>query len=128
MLVIMPIRTQTAEDTMSTKTIIAAAVVAVFIAPAPASAKALTGRLQATSGAFAAATKPSRTVRSTLRNGVAQTSIQRMSGSDGRVVLGSDGRVVGADPDAGIRFQLRRDGGMERGSGGGSGGGGGSGM
>ena len=106
---------------MSTKVNIAAAVVAVLIAPAAAPAKALTGRLQATSGALAAATKPLRTARSAQRNGVAQTSIQRVSRSDGRVVLGADGRVVGADPDAGIRFQLRRDGGMDRGSGGGGG-------
>jgi hypothetical protein len=60
---------------MSTKANIAAAVVAVLITPVPAPAKALTGRLQATSGAFAAATKPLRTARSAQRNGVAQTSM-----------------------------------------------------
>jgi uncharacterized membrane protein YgcG len=106
-------------STVSTKTIIAAAVVAVFIAPAPDSAKALTGHLQATSGAFAAVTKPLRTARPAQRSGGAQTRAQQ--------VLGLDGRVVGTDPDAGVRFQLRRDGGMERGSGGAGGGGGGSG-
>jgi hypothetical protein len=46
------------------------------------------------------------------RSGVSQTSIPHVSGFDGR--------VVGTDPDAGVRFQLRRDGGMERGAGGGS--------
>jgi hypothetical protein len=110
-------------STVSTKTIIAAAVVAAFVAPAPISATALTGRLHATSGAFAA-TKPLRTARPAQRSGGAQTPAQQ--------VLGLDGRVVGTDPDAGVRFQLRRDGGMERGtggsSGGGSGGGGGGGM
>jgi len=105
---------------MSTKTIIAAAVVTVLIAPAPDSAKALTGRLHATSGAYAAATKSLRTARSAQRSGVAQTSIQR--------VLGLDGRAIGADPDPAIRFQLRRDGASERGSGGSSGGGSGGGM
>jgi hypothetical protein len=104
---------------MSPKTIIAAAVVTALISPAPDSAKALTGRLQTTSGAYAAATKSLRTARSAQRSGVAQTSIQQ--------VLGLDGRVVGADPDARIRFQLRRDGGPGAG-GGGSGGGSGGGM
>jgi hypothetical protein len=87
---------------MSTKTIIAAAVVTVLIA-APDSAKALTGHAQATSGAYAAATKSLRTARSAQRGGVAQTSIQR--------VLGLDGRPIGTDPDEAIRLQLRRDGG-----------------
>jgi hypothetical protein len=105
---------------MSTKTIVAAAVVTAFIAPAPDAGAARKGGLQATSGEFAAATKSLRTARSAQRSGVAQASNQP--------VLGSDGRVVGADPDAGIRFQLRRDGGMERGSGGSSGGTGASGM
>jgi uncharacterized membrane protein YgcG len=106
---------------MSTKTIIAAAVVTVLIALAADSAKALTGRLQATAGAYAAATKSLRTARSAQRSGVAQAPIQR--------VLGLDGRTIGTDPDAAIRFQLRRDGGSERGSGGGgSGGGSGGGM
>ena len=88
---------------MSTKTLFAAAVVTVLIASAAESAKALTGRHQATSGAHAAATKSSRSAQSAHRNGVAQTSIQR--------VLEANGRAVGADPDAAIRFQLRRDGG-----------------
>ncbi len=96
---------------MSKKTIIVAAVVTVFISPVPDSAKALTGRLQPTSGAYAAATKSLRTARSAQRNGVAKTSIQQ--------VLGFDGRVVGADPDARIRFQLQRDGGLGGGGGGG---------
>jgi len=116
----MPIELEPLRSTVSTKTIIAAAVVAVLIAPVSDSAKALTGRLQATSGAFAAAAKPLRTARSAQRSGVAQTSNQQ--------VLGLDGRVVGSDPDAGVRFQLRRDGGMERGSGGGGGGSSGGGM
>jgi hypothetical protein len=96
---------------MSTKTIIVAAVVTVLISPLPDSAKALTGRLQATSGAYAAATKSLRTTRSAQRNSVAKTSDQQ--------VLGSDGRVVGADPDARIRFQLRRDDAAPGGGGGG---------
>lgn len=96
---------------MATKTIIAAAVVTVLISPVPDSAKALTGRLQPTSGVYAAATKSLRTARSAQRNGVAKTSIQQ--------VLGFDGRVVGADPDARIRFQLQRDGGSPGGGGGG---------
>lgn len=96
---------------MSTKTIIVAAVVTVLISPLSDSAKALTGRLHATSGAYAAATKSLRTARSAQRNGVAKTSDQQ--------VLGFDGRVVGADPDARIRFQLRRDDGVPGGGGGG---------
>jgi hypothetical protein len=87
-------------STMSTKTIIAAAVVTVLISAAPDSAKALTGRIQATSRAYAAATKSLRTARPAQRSGVAQTSTQQ--------VLGLDGRAAGADPDARIRFQLRR--------------------
>ncbi len=96
---------------MSTKTIIVATVVTVLISPVPDSAKAFTGRHQATSGAYAAATKSSRAARSAQRNGVAQTSDQQ--------VLGFDGRVVGADPDARIRFQLRREDGVPGGGGGG---------
>jgi hypothetical protein len=105
---------------MSTKTIIAAAVVTVLISAAPDSAKALTGRTQATSRAYAAATKSLRTARPAQRSGVAQTSTQQ--------VLGRDGRAAGADPDARIRFQLRRDGLGPGSGGGGSGGGSGGGM
>jgi hypothetical protein len=117
MVVIMPIELEPRKSTMCTKTIIAAAVVTVLIAPAPDSAKALTGRLQATSGAYAAATKSLRTARSARRSPLDR-------GLDSTAVLGPDGRVIGADPDAAIRFQLRRDGGSDRGSGGGGGGGG----
>ena len=106
---------------MSTKTIIAAAVVTVLIAPAPGSAKALKGHLQAPSSAYAAATKSLRTARPAQRSGVAETSDQR--------VLAPDGHVIGADPDLAIRLQLRRDAGSGGSSGGGgSGGGSGGGM
>jgi hypothetical protein len=120
MVLIMPVELEPRRSTMSTKTIIATTVVAVLISPAPDSAKALTGRIQATSSARAAATKSSRTARPAQRSGVAQTPTQQ--------VLGLDGRAAGADPDARIRFQLRRDGSGPGAGGGGSGGGSGGGM
>jgi hypothetical protein len=87
---------------MSTKTIIAAAAITVLIAPAPGSAQALhTSHLQATSGAYGAAAKSVRAARPAQRSRVAEASPQS--------VLGPDGRVIGADPDAAIRFQLLRD-------------------
>jgi len=87
---------------MSTKTAIAAAAITVLIAPAPGSAQALhTGHVQATSGAYGAVAKPLRAARSAQRSRVAEASIQQVSAPDGR--------VIGADPDAAIRFQLLRD-------------------
>jgi hypothetical protein len=86
---------------MSAKTIIAAAAVTVLIAPAPGSAQALKGDRQATSDAYGAAAKSSRAARPAQRSRVAEASPQS--------VVGLDGRVIGADPDAAIRFQLLRD-------------------
>lgn len=86
---------------MSVKIIIAAAVTMVLVAPPPGSAQALKGHPQAISGAYAAATKPLRAARSGPRSHVAAASIQSVSAPDGR--------VIGADPDAAIRFQLLRD-------------------
>jgi len=86
---------------MSTTTNLAAvAALIVLIAPAPGSAQApVKGNLQATVGAYAAATKSSRA--SVQRGGVSLASAQS--------VTATDGRIVGADPDAAIRFELRRD-------------------
>ena len=83
---------------MSTTTnIAAAAALAVLMTPAPGSAQAPhKGFLQATAGAYAAASKSSRTARST-------------SLAFAQSVRATDGRLVGADPDAAIRFELRRD-------------------
>jgi len=83
---------------MSTTTnIAAAAALAVLMTPAPGSAQAPPkGFLQATAGAYAAANKSSRGARST-------------SLAFAQSVRATDGRLVGADPDAAIRFELRRD-------------------
>jgi hypothetical protein len=91
-------------NTMSTKTnIAAAAAVIVLIAPASGFAQApVKGHLHATSGAYAAAAKSSRATRPAPRGGVSEASVQS--------VFSPDGRYVGADPDAAIRFGLRRDG------------------
>jgi hypothetical protein len=88
---------------MSTKTnIAAAAAVTVLIAPASGFAQTpLKSHLQATSGAYAAATKSSRATRPARRGGVPEAFIQRVSGPDGR--------IVGADPDTAVRFELLRD-------------------
>jgi hypothetical protein len=90
-------------NTMSTTTnIAAAAAVTIFIAPASGFAQApLKGHPQATSGAYAAATKSSRATRPAPRGGISEAVIQRVSGLDGR--------IVGADPDAAVRFELLRD-------------------
>ena len=88
---------------MSTKTNIAAvAAVTIFIVPASGFAQApLKGHLHAASGAYAAAAKSSRVTRPGPRGGVSEAFIQR--------VTGLDGRIVGADPDAAVRFELGRD-------------------
>jgi hypothetical protein len=106
---------------MSAKIRIAAAAIALVIAPALGSAQAplnpdprhqqqWTGN--ATLGAYAAASKSSRTARPASRGRVSQATDPSIH------VIGMDGRDRGTDPDATIRFQLRRDS-----SGGGSGGG-----
>jgi hypothetical protein len=112
---------------MSASTRIAAAVLTVLIAPALGSAEPLlradpraesqrqwTGH--AMSGAFAAVSKTRRAARSAPRDRVSQATDPSVH------IIAPDGRDVGTDPDAAIRFQLRRDPGAS-GSGGGSGGG-----
>jgi hypothetical protein len=88
---------------MSTKTnIAAAAAITVLIAPASGLAQApLKGHLHATSGAYAAAAKSSRVTRPARAGGVSGAFSQR--------VTGLDGRILGADPDAAVRFELGRD-------------------
>ena len=108
---------------MSASTRIAAAVVTVLIAPALGSAEALlsagpgtesqqqwTGH--AMSGAYAAANKTRRATRSAPRGRVSQATDPSVH------IIAPDGRDLGTDPDAAIRFQLRRDPGAS-GSGGG---------
>ena len=98
---------------MSAKTAVAAAAIAALIAPALASAEALVNadpgafhRQQngaLTSGAYAAASKsrPTRPARSGRVSPPTDASARRVSTPDGR--------EAGADPDAAVRFQLRRD-------------------
>jgi hypothetical protein len=88
---------------MSTKTSIAAiAAITVLITPVPGFARALLdSHLQATSGAYAAVTKSLRAQRPAQRGIVSEAVIQRAATPDGR--------IVGADPDAAVRFELRRD-------------------
>jgi hypothetical protein len=102
---------------MLTKTTIAAAAaVAAFIAPlycaaAPVQAKSRphwTGA--AMFGAYAAATKSRRATRSAPRGRISQATEPPIH------VIGPNGRDLGTDPDAAIRFQLRRDSTMGMGS------------
>lgn len=97
---------------MSAKTRIAASVIAVAIAPALGSAQVtlnpnphhqqpLAGN--ATLSAYAAASKSSRTARPAPRGRVSQATDLSTH------VIGLDGHDRGTDPDATIRFQLRRD-------------------
>jgi hypothetical protein len=99
---------------MSASTRIAVAAITVLIAPAFGSAEALlsadpraesqrqwTGN--ATSGAYAAANKTRRATRSAPRGRVSQATDASVH------IIAPDGRDVGTDPDAAIRFQLRRD-------------------
>ena len=99
---------------MSASTRIAAAVVTVLIAPALGSAEPLlrtdlraesrgqwTGN--AMSGAYAAANKLRRTTRSVPRGRVSQATDPSVR------IIAPDGRDLGTDPDAAIRFQLKRD-------------------
>jgi len=89
---------------MSMRITIAAAAITILIAPAPGFAQATPkANVNAMAGAYGAANQ-SRAKRSALRGRVAQAtdaSIYR--------VISPDGRLVGADPDAAIRFELRRD-------------------
>ena len=93
---------------------IAAAAVAVVIAPVLASADALVSAApraenqeqwtgNAISGAYAATNKSRRTTRPASRNRVSQATDPSFH------VRAPDGRDLGTDPDAAIRFQLRRD-------------------
>ena len=99
---------------MSANTRIAAAAVAVAIAPALGCAEPLisadpraenpqqwTGN--AISGACAATSKSRRATRPASRGRVSQATDPSIR------VIGTDGRDRGTDPDAAIRFQLRRD-------------------
>jgi hypothetical protein len=99
---------------MSANTRIAAAVVAVVIAPALGSAEVLisanpraenqqlwTGN--AIAGAYAATSKSRRATRPVSRGRVSQATDPSIH------VIAPDGRDLGTDPDAAIRFQLRRD-------------------
>ena len=109
---------------MSANTRIAAAAVIVLIAPAPGFAQGLhdpapraeTPRqwnATAMSGAYAAAKKSRRATQSAPR-----TSVARITDPPTHI-FGPDGRDLGTDPDASIRFQIRRDSSMRSGGGGG---------
>jgi hypothetical protein len=98
---------------MSANIWIAAAAVAFVIAPALGFAEALMGADQraqdrpqwagnAISGAYAAANKSRRAVRPASR-GVSQATDSSIR------VTAPGGRDLGTDPDAAIRFQIRRD-------------------
>jgi len=101
-------------NTVSAKTQIAAAAIGMFIAAAPEVAQArgtdsgLARRQRwdanAMSGAYAAATRSSRAKRPAQRSRVSQPN-----DASAHRVTAPDGRDRGADPDAAIRFQLRRD-------------------
>jgi hypothetical protein len=95
---------------MSAKIKIAAAAIAVFVAPTQHSAAA---HLRAKSpqqwnenaifGAYAAAKTSPRAQRSASRGRISQAVEPPIH------VLAPDGRDLGTDPDPSIRFQLRRD-------------------
>ncbi len=100
---------------MSAKTNIAVAAIAVLIAPALASAQALINAYSgaddrpqwhgnAISGAYAAANKSQRAARPAQRGRISQATDPTT-----RRALTPDGRQLGTDPDATIRFQIRRD-------------------
>ena len=99
---------------MSARTRIAVAALTVLIAPALGSAEPLlragpraesqqqwTGHTM--SGAYAAANKTRRATRSAPRGRVSQATDASVH------ILAPDGRDLGTDPDAAIRFRLRRD-------------------
>jgi hypothetical protein len=100
----------------ATTNVAAAATIMVFVAPTLGSAQAPHHRQQwagTTLSAYAAASKSSRTARPASRSRVSHAADL----SDH--VIGPDGRDLGTDPDAMIRFQLRRDPSVPGGSGGG---------
>jgi hypothetical protein len=101
---------------MSATTNVAAAAM-VFMAPTLGSARAPHHQQQwnrsATLSAYAAASKSSRTAPPASRGHISQTTDSSLH------VIGPDGRDLGTDPDAKIRFQLRRDPSVPGGSGGG---------
>jgi hypothetical protein len=99
---------------MFARTRIAVAAVTVLIAPALGSAEPLlsggpraesqrqwTGN--AKSDAYAAANKSRRATRSAPRGRVSQATDSSVH------IIAPDGRDLGTDPDAAIRFQLKRD-------------------
>ena len=111
---------------MSASIRIAAA--AVLIAPALGSAEALlradpraesqrqwtrNAMSNAMSDAYAAANKSRRSTRPVPRGRVSEATDPSVH------IIAPDGRDLGTDPDAAIRFQLRRDPGASGGSGGG---------
>jgi hypothetical protein len=99
-------------NTMSTRITIAAAAIMVLIVPAYSSAQAPKAHMgaehpqqwdaKALSGAYAAARQSSRAKRSARQ-------VAQATGASIYPVTSPDGRLVGADPDAAIRFELRRD-------------------
>jgi hypothetical protein len=101
----------------ATTNVAAAATIMVFVAPTLGSTQAQQPQQQrtgnATVSAYAAASKSPRTPRPALRRRVSQTTDSSLH------MIGPDGRDLGTDPDATIRFQLRRDPAMPGGSGGG---------
>jgi hypothetical protein len=108
---------------MSAKTKIAAAAIAVFVAPThhsaaePLRAKSPEQRTErAIYGPYAVAKKSPRSKLSASRGRISQAADAPTH------VWAPGGRDLGADPDPSIRFQLRRD--YSVGMGGGSGGGG----
>jgi hypothetical protein len=103
---------------MSARTRIAVAAVTVLIAPALGSAEALlradpraesqrqwtrNAMSNAMSDAYAAANKSRRSTRPAPRSRVSQATDPPVH------IIAPDGRDLGTDPDAAIRFQLKRD-------------------
>jgi hypothetical protein len=113
-------RSRTGANTMSASIRIAAA--AVLIVPALGSAEPLLSvgpraesqkQWTANAMSYAAANKSRRATRSAPRGRVSQATDSSVH------IIAPDGRDLGTDPDAAIRFQLRRDPGASGGSGGG---------
>jgi hypothetical protein len=97
---------------MTNVAVAAAAAVTVFMAPAFGSAQAPLNPNprdqqqwagKAALGAYAAASKSSRTARPAPRGRASQATDPSVR------VIAPDGRDLGTDPDSAIRFQLRRD-------------------
>ena len=85
---------------MSVRTKILAAAIGGFVAPALACAQTR----DIGPGAYAAASKSARATRPAPRSRISQPA----DASAGRLSA-ADSRNLGTDPDANIRFQLRRD-------------------